>query len=353
VQARCLPDRSRRIRAATLLLLALLVVMALAARAPAGESSAGELSGSAPLKFPDTIGVLDYMGERLGVDAHAAGSYAYRAAGLALDIDVYASPTVSSGDSASLSTRYDQAKQALARTGRLQGAKLLGESTVPLDGAGRLTAREALFSVNNPHFAGRAYLWVGAVGSRVLQMRLEVGRGFEEDGQVSRSEVLEALGEVLEHAPVVAAAAAPPTAPTRVAILWDPSTPHAEEQLWTVYLFTRAAQAAKESETRTLPLGERIASFEEEVRARRVAVNVFRTLARQDSSFRSAYFSDLDQVDEAGFLREYVWRYLHAPSWDRQPEGLKLHAFDLWRSGHLLHHHAVTYGRISLRLATQ
>jgi hypothetical protein len=339
-------------RAVTLLLLALLVLMVLAARAPAAEGSARELSGTAPLKLPDTIGVLDYMGERLSVDKHAAGSYAYRAAGLDLDIDVYASPAVTS-DSSSLSTRYDQAKHALARAGRLQGAKLLGESTVPLDGAGRLTAREALFSVNNPHFAGRAYLWVGAVGSRVLQARLEVRRGFEEDGQVSRSEVLEALGEVFEHAPVVDAAAATTSSPTRVAILWDPSTPHAEEQLWTVYLFTRAAQAAKESETRTLPLGERIASFEEEVRARRVAVNVFRTLARQDSSFRSAYFSDLDQVDGAGFLREYVWRYLHAPSWDREPEGLNLRAFDLWRSGHLIHHHAVTYGRISLRLATQ
>jgi hypothetical protein len=339
-------------RAVTVLLLALLALMVLAARAPAAEGSAREAAASAPLKLPDTIGVLDYMGERLGVDVRAEGSYAYRAAGLALDIDVY-SAAAPSGDSPSMSTRYGEAKQALARAGRLQGAKLLGESTVPLDAAGRLTAREALFSVNNSHFAGRAYLWVGAVGSRVMQVRLEVSNGFEEDGQVSRSEVLAALGEVFEHAPVADAAAASTSSPTRVAILWDPSTPHAEEQLWTVYLFTRAAQAAKESETRTLPLGERIASFEEEVRARRVAVNVFRTLARQHPALHSAYFSDLDQVDGAGFLREYVWRYLHAPSWDRQPEGLNLQAFDLWRSGHLTHHHAVTYGRISLRLATQ
>jgi hypothetical protein len=337
-----------------LLLLVWILFMLLAARAPAAESSTGGLSASGSLKLPDTIGVLDYMGERTRVDALAEASYAYRAAGLALDIDVYRSePVATNADSPSVGTQYEQAKRALARAGKLQGAKLLRESSVPLGSAGRLTAREALFGVNNPHFAGRAYLWVGAVGPRVVRVRLEVRRGFEEDGQVSRSEVLEALGEVLEHAAVADVAAPAATAPTRVAIEWDPATPQAERQLWTVYLFTRAAQAAKESESRSLPLGERVASFEEEVRARRVAVNVFRTLVRQDSSLRSEYFSDLDQVDGAGFLREYVWRYLHAPSWNREPDGLQLSAFDLWRSEHLGHHHAVTYGSISLRLATQ
>ena len=122
VQARCLPDRSRRMRAVTVLLLALLALMVLAARAPAAEGSAREAAASAPLKLPDTIGVLDYMGERLGVDVRAEGSYAYRAAGLALDIDVY-SAAAPSGDSPSMSTRYGEAKQALARAGRLQGGK--------------------------------------------------------------------------------------------------------------------------------------------------------------------------------------------------------------------------------------
>jgi hypothetical protein len=137
-----------------------------------------------------------------------------------------------------------------------------------------------------------------------------------------------------------------------VTILWDTTTPKAERELWMSYLYTRAAQAAKESDDRTLELGEREASFDEEVRARRVAVNLYRSMLRKDPGVHSAYFTDLERVDGAGFLREYVWRYLHSPSWPT-PDALNLHAFDAWRATHLTAHRPVTHGRIAIRLATE
>lgn len=149
----------------------------------------------------------------------------------------------------------------------------------------------------------------------------------------------------------VAQSAAPrtPAAHRYVAILPDPATPPAERELWNVYLYTRAALVASESDAAPLPLGIRAPTFEGEVRARRVAVGLFRQLERNDPDFGSRYFDDLDRVEAAGFMREYVWRYLRQPSWT-VPPGLQLAPFDAWRALHLRYHVPVTYGQIAVRL---
>jgi hypothetical protein len=189
-------------------------------------------------------------------------------------------------------------------------------------------------------------------------MRFDVQKGFEEDGHVSRSEILADFGEALaqtvrasSHKKSRVASAAVPQ--VSVAIVWDPATPAGERQLWMTYLLTRAAHAAKESANQRLPLGDRQASFEEEVRARLMALNTFRNLKTQGSQTASAYFSDLDRVEAAGYLREYAWRYLHQAAWTTAPVGLQLKAFDEWRAAHLTSHVPVTRGRIALRLATK
>lgn len=177
---------------------------------------------------------------------------------------------------------------------------------------------------------------------------------------VRRFAALTAVAALLVGA-VSAAASAPAVAPDAagsrstakryVAILFDPQTPPNERQLWTIYLYTRAALAASESDAGPLPLGIRAPSFEGEVRARRVAVGLFRQLDRDDPDFGSRYFDDLDRVESAGFMREYVWRYLKQPSWSAPPAGLQLTQFDAWRAVHLRYHVPVTHGRIAVRLA--
>lgn len=312
-------------------------------------------AATAALKLPDYIGVLDYMGQRSRRDARAGAAYSYRAAGLALDIDIYdyAAAELPDGiDSDILVQRYADALRATRAAAFDHHAKLVREDIVPLGTDGRFKAREAVVQLRKPGFTGRTYLWVTAISGHLIDMRLDVKTGFEDDGHVSRSEVLAALGDVLAH-PLASATAPLAAAPRRnVTILWDVTTPEGERQLWMSYLYTRAAQAAKESDDHTLTLGEREASFDEEVRARTVAVNLFRALVRKDPRFSSAYFNDLEHVDGAGFLREYVWCYLRSPSWPT-PAGLQLHAFDAWRAAHLVSHKAVTHGRIAIRLATE
>ena len=58
------------------------------------------------------------------------------------------------------------------------------------------------------------------------------------------------------------------------------------------------------------------------------------------------YFNDISNVADAGFLREYVWVYLHQPSWTQVPNGLNLAEFDQWRESNLRNHKPETEGSI-------
>jgi hypothetical protein len=299
------------------------------------------------LRLPQDIGPLEYTGEHGDGDARSVGSYIYRAAGLSLelDIDEYAPLELRDGSSSA------QIRQTLRRLTRhfrqALHAELVRETTVPLGERSFLTAHEAQFDVAHAALSlTRSYVWLVARAGRLYTARLDVMRGFEEEGAASRAEVLAALGDALAQ-PLQEAEGAPPR--VGVSILWDPATPESERRLWTVYLYTRAAQAARESGEQELAPGERQASFEEELRARRVSLGAFREMAPADAGQVSSYFQDLDRVESAGYLREYVWRYLHKPDWHELPPDLRLTAFDEWRSQHLRDHIAVTHGGIALR----
>lgn len=343
-------NRLNRCLAAGLLALGFIASTSIATAQPAVERAA---SG---LQLPDYIGVLEFMGERTARGEHVARSYSYRAAGLALDIDVfdYGAPQLTAGiDGSVLKTQYEKAKQQ-ARASAPRRAKLLGEDVVKFGSPKQqFPAREAVYRLTHRDFEHTSYLWLAEVQGRLLEMRFSVQEGFEEEGHVSRSEILAALSGAVVQAPAVRDSKHQVAAlrEVNVAIVWDPATPAAENQLWMTYLLTRAAQAAKESSDHELPLGERQATFDEEVRARTMAVSTFRNLQSKGPKLESVYFSDLDRVEAAGFLPEYAWRYLRQDSWSTPP-GLKLKAFDEWRSAYLTDHVAVTHGRIALRLAT-
>jgi hypothetical protein len=316
-------------------------VLALACAA-CGAASAGEPS----LRLPQDIGALEYTGEHGDGGTPAAGSSIYRAAGLTLELDVAQYDPIELRDGSG-SALIRRALRHLARQFRQTlHAELIHETTVPLGERSIFTAQEAQFDVVHAALSlTRSYVWLFARAGQLYTVRLDVMRGFEEEGAVSRSEVLAALGDALAQPPPLEER----TPRVVVSIVWDPATPENERRLWTVYLYTRAAQAARESDEHELAPGERQASFEEELRARRVALGAFREMTQADAGPASSYFEDLDRVESAGYLREYVWRYLRRADWREMPPDLRLAAFDEWRSQHLRDHIAVTHGAIELR----
>lgn len=311
------------------------------------------------LALPEYIGPLEFIGEHSGPEGEHSLSYSYRAAGLALEISVtdLGPAGIADGvEAPELLERYAEAKQDVAASTPVRRLKPRYEKTVTFGARTPRMAREALFTAKKRRDqGGSTYLIFTAVHGLLIDVRFDVAPGFEEDGAISRGEILEMLGDAIPASSATVQEArtrlaAEAEAATKVAILWDPATPEQEGRIWLAYLFARAAFAVSDGSAQPVA-GEREASFEEELRGRSIAVSTFRALRRNDAQLASAYFSDIDRVEAAGFLREYVWSYLRRESWQSTPAALNLAGFEAWRLTHLPDHVAVTHGRIAFRLA--
>jgi hypothetical protein len=82
-------------------------------------------------------------------------------------------------------------------------------------------------------------------------------------------------------------------------------------------------------------------SFEEELEARQIASKSWAAFDAQ-KQFTDRYFGDLHQIDNAGFLREYVWYCVPHPAW-KQPAALRQAAFSAWMSAQLPEHQVETW----------
>lgn len=340
----------------TFLFLALfgLVLSPAVSRAAPEETYTTSIGG---LVLPQYIGPLEFIGEQSGPDSGSM-IYSYRTIGLALDVvisDLGPRGIEDGSGSAELGRRFSEAKKALLAATPVKGLKPR-ESVVPFTNGDARTVREAIYSFKRQGEGGTTYLWLTAAHGLVIDARLDVALGYEEDGTIGRSEILATLGTAIPatEEPVAQArarGAAPADGGVKLAILWDPETPEEESKIWLAYLFARAAFAANETDG-SPAAGERESTFEEELRGRTIALTTFRALKHERAQPASAYFSDIDRVEAAGFLREYVWSYLRHASWKELPADLDLKGFDAWRAEHLAHHKAVTHGRIAFRLAS-
>ena len=133
--------------------------------------------------------------------------------------------------------------------------------------------------------------------------------------------------------------------PCKFVIDWNVASPERERAIWLAYLMKRVMlrQPGNECQGSDVVLTP---SFDEEFQAREATLKTYRDLQKHDAQLDLAYFNDLSRVEDAGFLREYVWIYLHQPSWSQEPEGLKLGEFGRWRESNLAGHKVETQGSI-------
>jgi hypothetical protein len=81
------------------------------------------------------------------------------------------------------------------------------------------------------------------------------------------------------------------------------------------------------------------ATFDEELEARDAAAGAW---SEQKVKLTDPYFTDLEAVRAAGFLREYVWFCVPHPSWER-PSNLRMSEFSVWLSKDLPNHKVETW----------
>src|SRR5262245_37521094 len=102
-------------------------------------------------------------------------------------------------------------------------------------------------------------------------------------------------------------------------------------QVWLVYAGARALWIDGKYRKTHPGATQYSYTFEEEVDGRKAAALFWRILREKKPPGGERYFDDLVAVDDAKFMREYVWTFHRAKSWPT-PAGLKLSAFEKWRA---------------------
>lgn len=130
-----------------------------------------------------------------------------------------------------------------------------------------------------------------------------------------------------------------------IAIQFDPATPNAT--IWLGYLMARAAYRS-EHKLPTPESGIIFSTFDEEVRARTSAAQIYQELKEQDKGLHDSYWETLSQIKSKGFMDAYVWTYLRQDRWPASQQPKNLSAFQAWSRAYLKGHKVITYGALAV-----
>ncbi len=106
---------------------------------------------------------------------------------------------------------------------------------------------------------------------------------------------------------------------------------------WLAYAATRALWMETTYQERH-PSAEYRYSFDEELEAREVCLKIWKRLKEKQAKLKDKYLDELLSVQQADFLREYVWWNYFVREWRPQPAGLELDRFKQWAAKNLKKH---------------
>ncbi|MBI3853837.1 MAG: hypothetical protein HY298_26730 [Verrucomicrobia bacterium] len=118
---------------------------------------------------------------------------------------------------------------------------------------------------------------------------------------------------------------------------------------WLGYLTARAGYIGKHKAEYVGETGVIVPHFEEEVDARTKAAQVYDELQSKVNAKPNSYFAELAKVNNAGFMREYVWTYLRQTAWTDNQEPSRLKAFETWAKENIPNHQPITYGKVTFQ----
>ena len=90
-----------------------------------------------------------------------------------------------------------------------------------------------------------------------------------------------------------------------------------------------------------------VAVYDEVVK--RFGAKIYQQLQTSDKDLNLPYFNALLRVEQAGFMREYVWHYLHQQAWRQIPASVRMEAFETWQRLNLAEHKPMTRRRHQVR----
>jgi hypothetical protein len=121
---------------------------------------------------------------------------------------------------------------------------------------------------------------------------------------------------------------------------------------WTAYGVSLGDWVNKNRVADTAPEGPFVPTFEAELYARQAQLTIWREL-NESKPQPLSYMNEMQRVQAAGFLREYIWHYHRQRTWQAQPTELRMDAFLEWQASHLRGHTPQTGAHISFGPQTE
>jgi hypothetical protein len=118
-----------------------------------------------------------------------------------------------------------------------------------------------------------------------------------------------------------------------------------EMMAWTAYGISLGDWVNRNRIADSASEGPFVPSFDAELHARQKQLVIWRELNEKER-YSLRYMDEMQQVESAGFLREYIWHFHRRPGWATPPAGLQMEAFSQWQANHLRGHTPQTGARI-------
>lgn len=300
-------------------------------------------------KLPQNIGPLRYSAENRFSDRRMGGAFAYNTSGISLNIYVYdyGMRDIPDGpDSVAVCEQFESAKREIEEGGNYQNVSLRGEfSRAMKAGDAPPVAREAVYEFDRNGIHAVSALWVTAADGYFFKLRLSLRAEVADELDAAREEVLGTIATALAARPSKPAPARPAAQDASIDV--DATTDNSAAAAWLAYAVELTRFSREHPETRPPCGGSLVPGFEAELAARQVALRDYRL---HDAAARtSSYFNELERVEAAGFLDEYVWHYLRNERTDTTPPlSLDLGAFEQFRQRELATHAVQSGARVRI-----
>jgi hypothetical protein len=335
-------------------LLSFLLLAALAVTTARGDDTV-KLAPSM-LKVPQIIGPLRYAGETR-YDRRLGRSFAYNASGISLNVFVfdYGFRNLADGpDSVEACEQYQSARSEIESGGNYENVILRSEVSRPLR-ADRPSpiAREAVYEFERNGMRTLSVLWLTAADGFFIKLRMSMRVEIGDELDDAREQILDAIAAAIEARPPRPPRALPADPALSDSALSEPSIEMTQANsvfdtpAWFAYAL-ELSRYVRENPGAGPPCGGVLdPPFELEIEGRRAALREYR--ARPVHGRRSSYFNALARVEDAGFLEEYVWHYLHRDAWGAAPPAaLTMGAFEEYRERELSSHMVQSGARVRI-----
>lgn len=301
-----------------------------------------------PSKFRllQNIGPMRYTGTNRYTDRRLGQSFGYGASGISLTIYVYdfgLRGLPDGPDSVAACEQFERAKREIEIGGNYQNVVLRREVTRRMrDTADAPLAREAVYEFDRNGIHATSLLWVTVADGYFVKLRLSLRSEVADELDDARVQILSTMSEAMAARP---RRPAPADTSPETSVDLDAAADPADATLWFAYA-GELLRASRDVPGALPPCGGALVpGYATELAARRGALREYQL--REGAQHNSVYFNELERIDAAGFLEEYVWYYLRNPALDTAPPAeLDLPGFETFRQRELATHQAKTGARV-------